>query len=248
MATPSANSRWGNMVAILTGDFLFARASQILADLGAEAIRIQAETFSRWSAGRSRRRSGRGRARTRWSTTCAWYGQDGLADRDVWPVRRDVLGRTGRGRRRITPACHALGRGVPAVRRHPGRRQRVRRSRARPPAPTCGRACGRCRCCTRCARRARATAGWSSCSARRPDRPAPARRGALPAAGPPGDGNGAHRSAALGGGGQGRDRRSARCPRPRRVRGPLRLRNPPHRLTPNPPESPPWRPPTHAPH
>jgi heptaprenyl diphosphate synthase len=43
----SANSRWGNTVAILTGDHLFARASQILADLGAEAIRIQAETFCR---------------------------------------------------------------------------------------------------------------------------------------------------------------------------------------------------------
>ncbi len=44
---PSANSRWGNTVAILTGDFLFARASRILADLGSDAIKIQAETFSR---------------------------------------------------------------------------------------------------------------------------------------------------------------------------------------------------------
>lgn len=44
---PSANSRYGNSVAILAGDFLFARASRILADLGAEAIRIQAETFCR---------------------------------------------------------------------------------------------------------------------------------------------------------------------------------------------------------
>jgi heptaprenyl diphosphate synthase len=44
---PSANSRWGNSVAILAGDYLFARASRILADLGAEAIRIQAETFCR---------------------------------------------------------------------------------------------------------------------------------------------------------------------------------------------------------
>ena len=44
---PSANSRYGNSVAILAGDYLFARASRILADLGAEAIRIQAETFCR---------------------------------------------------------------------------------------------------------------------------------------------------------------------------------------------------------
>jgi len=43
----SANSRFGNSVAILAGDYLFARASRILADLGPEAIRIQAETFGR---------------------------------------------------------------------------------------------------------------------------------------------------------------------------------------------------------
>jgi heptaprenyl diphosphate synthase len=43
----SANSRWGNTVAILTGDFLFARASHLLADLGPEAVRVQAATFER---------------------------------------------------------------------------------------------------------------------------------------------------------------------------------------------------------
>jgi heptaprenyl diphosphate synthase len=48
---PSANSRWSNSVAILTGDFLFAQASRILADLGPDAIRIQAETFNRLVAG-----------------------------------------------------------------------------------------------------------------------------------------------------------------------------------------------------
>ncbi|HXL20572.1 MAG TPA: polyprenyl synthetase family protein [Streptosporangiaceae bacterium] len=49
--SPSANSRWDNSVAILTGDFLFACASKILADLGPEAVRLQAETFSRLVAG-----------------------------------------------------------------------------------------------------------------------------------------------------------------------------------------------------
>jgi heptaprenyl diphosphate synthase len=48
---PSANARWDNSVAILAGDFLFARASGILAGLGTEAIRIQAETFARLVAG-----------------------------------------------------------------------------------------------------------------------------------------------------------------------------------------------------
>jgi len=47
----SVHSRWGNSVAILAGDFLFARASEILADLGPDAVRIQAETFARLVAG-----------------------------------------------------------------------------------------------------------------------------------------------------------------------------------------------------
>lgn len=50
----SANSRWGNTAAILTGDFLFARASGILADLGPEAVRIQARTFERLVIGQIR--------------------------------------------------------------------------------------------------------------------------------------------------------------------------------------------------
>nr|WP_203599297.1 polyprenyl synthetase family protein [Streptomyces sp. SID10853] len=47
----SANARWDNSVAVLTGDFLFARASHILADLGPEAVRIQAEAFERLVTG-----------------------------------------------------------------------------------------------------------------------------------------------------------------------------------------------------
>ncbi|MEU2156731.1 polyprenyl synthetase family protein [Streptomyces sp. NPDC019396] len=47
----SANARWGNSLAVLTGDFLFARASHILADLGPDAIRIQAEAFERLVTG-----------------------------------------------------------------------------------------------------------------------------------------------------------------------------------------------------
>ena len=64
---PSANSRWDNSVAILTGDFLFARASKILADLGPDAVRIQAETFKRLVTGQidetDRARARRGSAR-----------------------------------------------------------------------------------------------------------------------------------------------------------------------------------------
>jgi len=44
---PSANARWGNSVAILVGDFLFARAADLAAQLGPDAVRIQAHTFAR---------------------------------------------------------------------------------------------------------------------------------------------------------------------------------------------------------
>ena len=48
---PSANNRWDNSLAILSGDFLFARASTLLAGLGPEAVRLQAETFERLVSG-----------------------------------------------------------------------------------------------------------------------------------------------------------------------------------------------------
>ncbi|MTA03304.1 MAG: polyprenyl synthetase family protein, partial [Actinobacteria bacterium] len=43
----SANNHWGNTIAILTGDYLFSKASDLLADLGPEAVRLQARTFER---------------------------------------------------------------------------------------------------------------------------------------------------------------------------------------------------------
>lgn len=42
----SANARWDNHVAILTGDFLFSKSSELTAELGADAVRIQARTFT----------------------------------------------------------------------------------------------------------------------------------------------------------------------------------------------------------
>ena len=48
---PSAQSVWGNSVAILTGDLLFARASKLVAGLGEDAIKLQADTFERLCLG-----------------------------------------------------------------------------------------------------------------------------------------------------------------------------------------------------
>ena len=49
--TESANLRWNNTLAILSGDILFARASSVVSALGPEAVRLQAEAFERLVAG-----------------------------------------------------------------------------------------------------------------------------------------------------------------------------------------------------
>ncbi len=48
---PSAQNVWGNSVAILTGDLLFARASKLMSRLGERAIILQADTFERLCLG-----------------------------------------------------------------------------------------------------------------------------------------------------------------------------------------------------
>jgi heptaprenyl diphosphate synthase len=50
----SVNARWDNTIAILTGDFLFAHASRLVADLGTDAARIIAETFGELVTGQMR--------------------------------------------------------------------------------------------------------------------------------------------------------------------------------------------------
>lgn len=48
---PTAQFVWGNSVAVLTGDLLFARASKLVASLGERAIELQANTFERLCLG-----------------------------------------------------------------------------------------------------------------------------------------------------------------------------------------------------
>ncbi|WP_431247911.1 polyprenyl synthetase family protein [Leifsonia xyli] len=48
---PSAQFVWGNSVAVLTGDLLFARASKLVSALGERAIQLQADTFERLCLG-----------------------------------------------------------------------------------------------------------------------------------------------------------------------------------------------------
>lgn len=48
---PTAHEVWGNSVAILTGDLIFARASILAASLGPESVDLQARTFERLCLG-----------------------------------------------------------------------------------------------------------------------------------------------------------------------------------------------------
>ncbi|MFT3901000.1 MAG: polyprenyl synthetase family protein [Gordonia sp. (in: high G+C Gram-positive bacteria)] len=50
----SANARWTNSIAILSGDFLFARASHLVSTLGPESVRIIADTFAELVTGQMR--------------------------------------------------------------------------------------------------------------------------------------------------------------------------------------------------
>jgi len=58
----SVNAAWGNTVAILTGDFLFARASEISADLGTDVSRLLARTIAMLCDGQIREVERTGRA------------------------------------------------------------------------------------------------------------------------------------------------------------------------------------------
>ncbi|WP_407685174.1 nonaprenyl/(2E,6E)-farnesyl/geranylgeranyl diphosphat synthase [Mycobacterium sp. HUMS_1102779] len=56
--TPTANVRWGNNVAILAGDYLFATASRLVSHLGPDAVRLIAETFAQLVTGQMRETHG----------------------------------------------------------------------------------------------------------------------------------------------------------------------------------------------
>lgn len=61
---PAAHVKWSNTVAILTGDFLLARASELSAALGVEVTRVMARTIADLCAGQIREVQGSLAART----------------------------------------------------------------------------------------------------------------------------------------------------------------------------------------
>ena len=54
----SANARWGNNIAILAGDYLFATASRLVSQLGPDAVRVIADTFAQLVTGQMRETRG----------------------------------------------------------------------------------------------------------------------------------------------------------------------------------------------
>ncbi|GGM03694.1 polyprenyl synthetase family protein [Nakamurella endophytica] len=100
----TANARWGNSVAILTGDFLFAHASKLVAGLGTEAVRIIAETFAELVTGQTQETVGPrpgadpiehhlrvlDQKTAALIDTCAWYGGmfSGASETDTKALRR----------------------------------------------------------------------------------------------------------------------------------------------------------------
>ena len=142
----SANARWDNHVAILTGDFLFSQSSELTADLGPDAVRIQAQTFTRLVEGQILETvqpgAGRGPAR---ALPRGGRRQDRLADRHLRALRRPLRRREPRGRGGADGVRRDRRLGLPALRRHPRHRLRVRGVGQDARAPTCARASRRCR-------------------------------------------------------------------------------------------------------
>ena len=101
----SANARWDNHVSILAGDWLFSKSSELTADLGADAVRIQAQTFSRLVEGQILETQPPATAEgalEHYLRVIA--GQDRLADRDLGALRRDVRRCLRGGRRARSPS------------------------------------------------------------------------------------------------------------------------------------------------
>ena len=119
---PSAQAVWGNSVAILTGDLLFARASKLIASLGERALTIQSNTFERLVLGQLHETIG---------------PADGRGpDRALPPGarRQDRVADRGRGRRRrhLRQRRRDVPRAGRAVRRADRRRVPADRRRHRP--------------------------------------------------------------------------------------------------------------------
>ena len=139
---PSANVRWSNTVAILTGDYLFARASEISTDLGTDICALLARTIATLCDGQIREVEAAGRVeqsveadyleiiRRKTGALIATSCRLGGMLSDAPAEYLDVLEQFGEVARA----------GLPALRRHHGPHGHAAGAPARSPARTCARA------------------------------------------------------------------------------------------------------------
>ncbi len=160
---PSANARWGNNIAILAGDYLFATASRLVSRLGPDAVRIIADTFAQLVTGQMRETRGAADQvdsvehylKVVYEKTACLIAASGrfgatFSGADEEQIERLAGSAASSAPRSRSPTTSSTSTAIPT-------------SRARCPAPTCARACTRCRCCTRCARPAPTPTGCVSC-------------------------------------------------------------------------------------
>lgn len=145
---PSANVRWGNSVAILAGDYLFAHASRLTSTLGPSAVEVIAKTFAELVTGQMRETIGASEKkdpvehylRVVWEKTGSLIAAAaGSAALSRVPTTSRSSGWNASEMRWASPSRSSTTSST-SLRMPP--------TRARLPAPTCARASTPCRCCT----------------------------------------------------------------------------------------------------
>ena len=143
----SVNSRFGNLVAIVAGDYLLARSAAIAASLGTEIAALLADTLGRLCQGQvTEVRSAFQIGRSRDDYTASISGKTAALTATSCRIGALTGGLPRDRGRRLHGVRAVLRHGVPDPRRHP-RHQRHRR-----PAPEAGRARTWPRASTRCRR------------------------------------------------------------------------------------------------
>ena len=135
----SVNSRFGNLVAIVAGDYLLARSAAIAAGLGVDIAELLADTLGRLCQGQvTEVRSAFQIARSREDYFASISGKTAALTATLVPHRRADRRAAGRRGRRLHRVRALLRHGVPDPRRHP-RHHRHRRPAAEAGRPGPGR-------------------------------------------------------------------------------------------------------------
>ncbi len=117
----SVNARWGNLVAILAGDFLLARASEIAASLGTEVAALLARTIGQLCEGEvSQLRYAFNPARPEPAYLASIAGKTASLMATSARIGALVSGTPRPWVDALTDYGHALGNGLSDLGRHPG--------------------------------------------------------------------------------------------------------------------------------